>query len=795
MGRRSEKIRIIGVDCPTCVLAIEKELKKLPGVELSADVTTGEAVVSFDERVTLWQIVKAIRDAGYDVEKEHLYLQVDISEEEGGAFEASLAELPGVIQARYSPVTNMASILFNPRTVTREKLLERVKSLFPEIREIEGEREQEEERDEKIPKLVSFILGLGAILYHTSGVFGIHPPLWQYGNYILFLIASIVIALNIDTMRRGFRSLLRRAPTMDSLVSLSVSSIFLYSVWAMLSNSPDVYFEAAAGVMGFISFGRYLEERLRKRSTQSLAELMSKMVDNARVLRGGRVVEVKVEDVREGELVEVREGERVPVDGVVVEGKGYVDESLFTGEPMPKPKDGERRDVVLAGSTLVQGYLLVRVTRAGGETNLAYVIRAVKEAQFYKPEIQRLADLVVGRLTWAVILLSLLTFSYWYFVRDVSVAKALLFSVAVLVVTCPCPLGIAVPMVISLSSVKALRMGVLVRRGDLFERLLGVKVLMLDKTGTLTIGSPKVISSRTFGNREEDISLICSAERRSEHPIGKAIVRYCEERGISFEEPSSFESFPGLGVLARVKGREVAVGSKKMAELLGARVEGIEEVLEEVSRRGNTAVLGIVEREVVFLIEVGDEIRKESQEFVKGIRRAGIEPVLATGDSYATAKVVAEKLGIEEVYAELTPEDKAELVEKMGSKGVAFIGDGINDAIAIGKSSVGIAMGRGADISKEAGDVVVLNNNLLSVLDLFSLAKVVRRKALENFWWAFLYNVALIPVAAGILFDRGIYLTPELAAIAMILSDISVILNSFTVLAWRPTSASLEGHA
>ncbi|MEN2999136.1 MAG: heavy metal translocating P-type ATPase [Acidilobaceae archaeon] len=793
MERRAEKVRIIGVDCPTCVLAIERELKNLPGVDLSVDVTTGEAIVSYDERVTLERIVKAIRDAGYDVEKEHLYLEADLSEEEGGTFETSLTRIPGVIQCRYSPVTHMVSVLFNPRTISREELTQKAKALFPEIREIEGEREQVD-REEFLPRLASFALGLAAISYHTLGVFGIHPPLWQYSNYLLFLIASVTIALNVEMMRKGFRSLLRRAPTMDSLVSLSVSAIFLYSVWAMLRNSPDVYFEAAAGVMGFISFGKYLEERLRRRSAQSLAELMSRMVSSARVYREGRAVEVRVEEVRGGELVEVREGERVPVDGIVVEGKGYVDESVFTGEPMPKAKEGSRRDVVLAGSTLVQGYLLLRATRVGGETSLAYIIRAVREAQFYKPEVQRLADLVVGRLTWAVILLSLLTFTYWYFVRDIGAARALLFSVAVLVVTCPCPLGIAVPMVISLSSVKALKMGMLLRRGDLFERLLGVKVVVLDKTGTLTIGFPKVLSVKAIGE-PRDLDLICSAERRSEHPIGKAIVRYCEEKGIVSDEPSSFESFPGLGVMAKVRGREVAVGSQKMAELLGVNVEGVKGAVSEASRAGSTTVLGIVDREVVFLIEIGDEIRKESEQFVRGIKKAGMKPVLATGDSYLTAKAVAERLGIEEVYAELRPEEKAELVEQMGSRRVAFVGDGINDAVAISRSSVGIAMGRGADVSKEAGDVVILNNNLLSVLDLLSLSKLVRRKALENFGWAFLYNVALIPVAAGVLYDRGIYLTPELAAIAMILSDISVILNSFTVLAWRPTSASLEAHA
>lgn len=790
---REERIRIVGVDCPTCVLAIERALARLPSVKLSADVTTGEAVVRYDpEKTSLGEIVKTIRDAGYDVEKGHLYLEVDLSEEEGWAFENSISKIPGVIQCRYSPVTNMASVLFNPLSLSREELLRDVKALFPEAREVAEEAEPAE-RDELLLRLASFGIGLGAIVYHSLGVFGLHPPLWNYGNYLLFLAATLVIALNLEMMRRGYRSLLRRSPTMDSLVAVAVTAIYLYSSAAVLAGSHEVYFEAAAGVLGFISFGKYLEERLRKRSAETLRELMDRMVNSARVYRNGKAIEMRVEDVKPGEIVEVREGERIPVDGVVVEGKGYVDESPFTGEPLPKLKEGERRDVVLAGSTLVQGYLLVRATRVGKETNIAYIVGAVREAQFYKPEVQRLADVIVGRLTWAVIFLSALTFVYWLLVKDVGAARALLFAVSVLVVTCPCPLGIAVPMVVSLASIRAFKMGVLVRRGDLMERLLGVKIMLLDKTGTLTVGSPRVIRVEKLGE-EGSLAYVCSAEKRSEHPLAKAILKYCDEQGVIYDEPSSFESLPGIGVIATMNGREVAVGSLRLAELLGAHVEGVRERAYEIGRRGNTAVIALVDRKPSLLIEVGDVVREESKAFVEGIKRAGIRPVLATGDTYAAAKAVAERLGIGEVYAELRPEEKAELVERMGAKGVAFVGDGVNDAIAISKSSVGIAMGRGADISKEAGDAVVLNNNLLSILNLLSLAKAVRRKALENFGWAFLYNVALIPIAAGVLYERGIYLTPEMAAVAMILSDIAVVLNSFTIMLWRPTLASPEAH-
>jgi len=581
---------------------------------------------------------------------------------------------------------------------------------------------------------------------------------------------------------------------MESLVSLSATVAYLFSLASLagLVSSGETFFEASAGVLGFVSAGKYLEERLRARAAASVKQLAELQSPKARVVRGGGVVEeVPVEEVKVGDVAEVRAGERIPVDGVVVEGWGYVDESTFTGEPLPRYRSSEGRDPVLAGTLLASGFLRVRATRVGRETNLAYVIRAVREAQFYKPSYQRLADRVVGLLTWAVVAVSLATFTYWVVVGRAPLEVAVLFSVAVLAVSCPCPLGIAVPLVVWVASQKASRLGLLVKRGDAFERVLSVNVAVLDKTGTLTYGQPVVQGVEVLDSSEagEVLEYLCSAESRSEHPLARAIVRYCEDLGIGVSEVDDYVHLPGLGVLSKVNGVEVAVGSARLMEELGVELSA--EVLTRVSSwasKGYTVVLVAVNRAPKAIVKIRDTVRPEARSFVGFLKSLGIRAVLATGDSQLSASAVAEELGIDEVYAGMRPEDKARLVDELTRRGlrVMFVGDGVNDAPAIGRAFLGVAMGRGADVSKEAGDLVVLAG-IGALQGFFKLARVARRKALENLAWAFIYNTTLIPIAAGALYGvLGVVLRPELAAMAMVLSDISVVLNSLSLARWRP---------
>ncbi|MEM4433806.1 MAG: heavy metal translocating P-type ATPase [Thermosphaera sp.] len=798
---RRERFRLIGVDCAACIYSIRRSLERLDGVVgFEADVNSGDAVVVYNaQSLSTRDIVKAIRDVGYDVEKRQLRLSIDLEEAEIPAFEKHVSRINGVIECRYSPITKVAVILFNPYTLSEAELFDEVKAEYPGLREVSEEAAEilgDDKSAEHVRRLVSFVAGLTAVIYHGLMALGVETPFHHYDAYFLFTLATLVIMLNLDILWKGLKSLARWTPTMDSLVSLSSLTTYLYStaVLVLLGGGGEVFFEASAGVLGFVAAGRYLEERLRRRASRALSHLVELSSRTARVVDGtGSVRVVDIGFVKPGDIIEVRAGERIPVDGVVVEGEGYVDESMFTGEPAPKAKDSELRDAVLAGSFLVSGYIRVRATRIGDDTNLAHIVKAVREAQFYKPSIQRIADRVVGFMTWAVILLSSITFAYWFIVEKLPVGESLLFAVSVLAVTCPCPLGIAIPMVVSLASIKATQIGVLIRRGDVLERVLQVNVAVLDKTGTLTVGKPEVLSFTPLNGYDQKTVLenACSAELRSEHPLGKAILDYCSTHQVRLREVSEYDQIPGLGIVARLDDVDVAVGSERLFErLYDNGLDEFSSLIDEVSSRGRTPVVVALNGVPAGVFEIGDKLRPESKEFIRFLKETGIRPVLATGDNEKTAKVVSSELGIETVHAELRPEDKAELVEMLQSSGnrVMFVGDGVNDAASIGRAFVGVAMGRGSDLSKEAGDVVIVNDNLSSLIKLFQLSRKSRRKSMENLAWAFAYNLVLVPIAMGALYKTfGLMLRPEAAAVAMMLSDISVVLNSLSLLKWKPS--------
>ena len=783
-----EKVRIVGVDCPACIIAIQRELAKL-GASLDVDLVTGDALVRFDaEKATLRDIARAIRDAGYDLEKRSLTLLIDVGEEEAARFEANVARVRGVLECRYSPVTGLAKVVFNPYSISEEGLIKAIESLGFEVsRAGEEAAKLVEEGRTPLAPLASFALGLAAVALHTVQALALIP---HVHDSLYAALATLVLLFNAKLLARGLRALARISPTMESLVALSSAITFTYSTFALLGVAAGAtFFEAPAGVLGFVALGKYLEDRLKARALRSVKELAELQRGRARVVRDGSVLEVDASEIKVGDVVEVRAGELILVDGIVVEGWGYVDESTFTGEPVPRFKTAERRDPVLAGTHLTSGFLRVRATRVGKDTNLAYVIEAVREAQFRKPGFQRLADRLVGYLTWAVLALSATTFAFWLAAEE-SLSTSAMFAAAVLAVTCPCPLGIAVPLVVAVATGKAAKLGLLVRGGDVFERVVEVDTVVFDKTGTLTSGLLAVKSVYPFNgfSEAEVLKLAGSAERRSEHPIAKALLNRCTEAGVELVEPQSYDHVPGMGVIASVDGRVVAVGSRRLMEQLEVSIP--REAAEVAARlEGATLIFVAVDGRLAGLVEVRDAIREEAPLVVEYLKRERVEVVLATGDNRSAGESVARALGIEKVYPELRPEDKADLVEELQREGrkAAFVGDGINDAAAIGRAFLGIAMGSGADVSREAGDAVIMSGNLLALVHLRELGKAVKRKAMENLVWAFAYNASLVPVAAGALYRSiGLTLRPELAALAMILSNISVVANAALLLKWRP---------
>ncbi|MEM2020787.1 MAG: heavy metal translocating P-type ATPase, partial [Zestosphaera sp.] len=450
----------------------------------------------------------------------------------------------------------------------------------------------------------------------------------------------------------------------------------------------------------------------------------------------------------------------------------------------------EKRDYFLAGSILSTGYIKVRATRVGRDTVISHIAESAREAQLYKPEFQRFADRIVGFLTWIVIALAFSTSLIWYFITG-NLHLALMFAASVLAVTCPCPLGIAIPMVISIGVLRASRNGILVRRGDVFERMVSADTLIFDKTGTLTIGKPRVTDVFVVNGDEDSLmKYVCSVEGRSEHQLANAILEYCNGKGHgNINEPSNYEYFPGLGVIGEVDGHYIVIGNLELMKRLNIDLsEEVLELVNKIGERGGTPILASVNEVIAGIIGVRDELREEVYEIVEFFKKSGFRTGIASGDIEANVKRVEKVIGADFSKAGLRPEDKASLMKEMESRGsrIVFVGDGVNDAIAIGSAFLGIAVGKATDIAKNAGDVVLVSSSLTKLKQLFNLSLKVKKRALENLAWAFIYNGLLIPIAAGVLYkSHGIMLKPEWAALSMILSDITVVLNSLRLVVER----------
>lgn len=793
-----ERIKVLGVDCPTCIYSIQKSLSKIGVSKFDVDITTGDAFVEYDLSVCRARdVYHAIRSVGYDLFKEQIVVVVDDLSGRTHYLESKLLSLPGVFECRASSVTELVKIIYNPFTINGENILQEISKLgFKEVKVlsevvVKGEREG----FVLVRRLLAFITGLIVIVYSMFSMFIKHGVIVDV--FPLAIIAILTMILSGDIVMRGFRALLKFTPTMESLIALSSTTALIFGFTGLLGLthleggvSLNTFFEASAGVAGFMSFGIYLEERLRGRAAKHIEDLAKLMYGKARVIKDNGTIEVDISSLKQGDVVEVKSGEIIPVDGIVVEGWGYVDESSFTGESIPRLKKSENRDPVLAGCTLTSGFIRIRTTRVGKDTLLSYIIETVKETQFYKPKIARLADGIVGLFTYGVMAIALITFLYWWFIVGES-SMAVLFTASILAVACPCALGIAIPMVVSFAVIKASKRGLLIRRGDVFERILEVDTILFDKTGTLTIGKPVFKGLYIFESMGENeiLSYLCSIESRSEHPLAKAISTYCLERGIECFEPEFYEYFPGMGVIGIVKGVNIAVGNRELMKKLEINLySNVDKLIDDIGSRGTTPIIVAINNKIVGVVEIGDELRPDVETVIRELKKNGFKIGIVSGDIPKNVNYYSKIFNLDLAYSEMKPDDKVQLIEKLQKNGgkIAFIGDGVNDAPAISISHLGIAMGKGADISKEAGDIILTGNKLKDLLTLIDLSKTVKRKFIENLIWAFIYNIILIPIAAGILYNPyGFYIKPEIAALTMILSDISVILNASTILIKR----------
>ncbi len=789
---------IEGMTCAACATRIERKLNRVPGVQAAnVNYATEEAVVSVgSEAPSLRDIVDTVVRTGYGV-------RTAVAEtilEEAGRLPGLLSELErlngiigvetegeGPVAVRVSYIPGVTDLRAVEEVFEKYSGVSARDSLIEEDAVERLEAEQEARYREILRRfLVSAVLTLPIFITSMAGDAFDYPWVkWMQ----LILATPVVFWSGGVFFSRAWNALRHGAADMNTLVALGVASAYGYSVVAVFfpelfraaGQEPHVYFEAAAVIVTLILLGRVLEERAKSRTGAAIRKLVQLQPETARVLRQGREVVIPISEIRLGDQVVVRPGEQIPVDGRILKGATAVDESMITGEPMPVEK--HEGDEVIAGTINTTGAFVCEVTRLGKDTMLQQIVRLVQQAQGSKPPIQRLADKVASIFVPAVLVTACVVFLIWFFVGpEPRFTHAVLRFVTVLIIACPCALGLATPTAIVVATGSAATLGILIRDGAAIETVGAVDHIVLDKTGTITEGRPELSDVVPFGDvtAEEVLRVAASAEVLSEHPIARAVVAGAEARGIAVVPVESFVSATGLGIEARRNGEMILVGNEAFLREHGLRVP-VAATVEALYADGKTVVFVARGSELLGALAVADVIRPTSREAVAAFKEMGVVPVIVTGDAPAAALAVARKVGIEDVRAGVLPKDKAVIVAELQAKGhrVAMVGDGINDAPALAQADVGISIGSGTDIAIEASDITLMRADLLAAVDAFRLSRRTMRVIRQNLFFAFIYNVILIPVAAGALYPvTGLLLNPMIASGAMAMSSVSVVSNS-----------------
>ncbi|MBS3020410.1 Copper-transporting P-type ATPase [Comamonas sp. PE63] len=815
------ELSVEGMTCASCVGRVERALKKVPGVqEAVVNLATEKASLTVADpaqaAAILPQAVAAIEKAGYAVPAQSVDLQVNgmTCASCVGRVERALKKVPGVQDAVVNLATERASVQLQGG-VTVGALIAAIEKAGYEAQPVAhsagatgedatAERRAQERESLKRSLIFATLFALPVFLLEMGGhmVPAFHH--WIAGSigtqnswYLQFaLTAMVLFGPGRRFFEKGVPALLRAAPDMNSLVAVGTSAAFAYSVVATFvpqwlpAGSVNVYFEAAAVIVALILLGRFLEARAKGNTSEAIRRLVQLQAKTARVRRDGQVQEVDIAQVRAGDLIEVRPGERIPVDGEVIEGRSFVDESMISGEPVPVEK-AEGAEVV-GGTVNQNGALAFRATKVGADTLLAQIIRMVEQAQGSKLPIQALVDKITMWFVPAVMAAALLTFVIWLvWGPDPALSFALVNAVAVLIIACPCAMGLATPTSIMVGTGRAAQMGVLLRKGEALQQLKDARVVAVDKTGTLTRGRPELTDLALADGFERGAVLaqVAAVEDRSEHPIARAIVDAAKAEGLEIPAISDFASVTGFGVRAVVLGDQVEIGADRFMRELGLSVDGFAAEAERLGSEGKTPLYAAIGGRVAAMIAVADPIKPTSKPAIDALHALGLKVAMITGDNRHTAEAIARQLGIDEVVAEVLPGGKVESVKRLKAEHgtLAYVGDGINDAPALAEADVGIAIGTGTDIAIEAADVVLMSGDLSGVPNAIALSKATMKNIGENLFWAFAYNVALIPVAAGLLYPfNGMLLSPVFAAGAMALSSVFVLSNALRLKRFKP---------
>jgi Cu+-exporting ATPase len=811
-------LKIEGMTCAACARAVERVTKKLDGIsESNVNLATEKLNIVFDEtKISVADIQAAVEKAGYkaltDTASKTLKIEGMTCTSCAKAVERAVRKLQGVEDANVNFATEKLSIRYEPSLLRISDIKKTVeKAGYSALEEAKIDEDKEKKERERKALWRRFVLSaiftaplLSITMGHMFGsAVGFHlpemiDPMMNALNFALIqliLVLPVVIA-GYKFFTIGLKTLLKGSPNMDSLIAIGTSAGFIYGVFAVFQifrgnteYANHLYFEAAGVILTLITLGKYLESVTKGKTSEAIKKLMGLAPKTATIIRDGKEIEIPIEEVETGDIIFVKPGEKMPVDGNVVEGSTSVDESMLTGESIPVEKNP--RDAIIGASINKNGTIKYVATRIGKDTALAQIIKLVEEAQGSKAPIAKLADVISGYFVPAVMGIALLSALGWYFIGGQSAVFALTIFISVLVIACPCALGLATPTAVMVGTGKGAEYGVLIKSGVALETTHKINTIVFDKTGTITEGKPKVTDVITAAGISPNdlLHLAASAEKGSEHPLGEAIVREAEDKKLSFKKPDAFKAIPGQGIEVQIEGRAMLLGNKKMMGEREISLLHFEGTSDQLAREGKTPMYIAIDNTLAGIIAVADTVKENSSRAIEILHKMNIEVVMITGDNQRTAEAIAKLVGIDRTLAEVLPQDKANEVKKLQQEGrkVAMVGDGINDAPALAQADIGIAIGSGTDVAMESADIVLMRSDLLDVSAAIQLSKNTIRNIKQNLFWAFGYNILGIPIAMGILYIfGGPLLNPAIAAAAMSFSSVSVLLNALRLKGFKP---------
>ncbi len=798
-SKKKIELKVSGMTCASCATNIEKSLSKLDGV-IKAQVNLANETVSIEHdsnKLKLTDFEKAITDVGYDVINEKAVIKI------GGMTcamcvktnEEALKKLDGVVSVNVNLGAEKAYVTYNPKLVSIADFKKAIESVGYQYLGLEGEETEdlEEKTRKKSLKEKRNRIIIGFFVSIPLMILMYLPLSWPFPmSYFMLMVSTpVFVYISYPIFIAGYRALKNKTLDMDVMYSMGIGVAFVASIFGtfeIVLTREFLFYETAVMLATFLTLGRYLETRAKGRTSEAIKKLIGLQPKTATVIRDKLEIEIPIEDVQLNDIVVVKPGEKIPVDGIVVDGESYVDESMISGEPIPVLKKKNRN--VIGGTLNKNSVIKFKATKIGKDTVLSQIINLVQEAQGSKPPVQRIADTAVTYFIPTVLTIAIISFLVWYLILGNTLLFSLTSLISVLVIACPCALGLATPTAVTVGLGRGAELGVLIKKGEALEIPQKLTTVIFDKTGTLTKGKPEV-TDIVYNRKDKNslLKIVASVEKNSTHPLAEAIIKKAKEEKIQFTSVLNFNTISGKGVTATFNDKKIIIGNRKLFTEKKISYKSFEKEIIKFEKQGKTVLLTSIDNKLSGLIVIADTLKETTNAAIQEFKKMGLKVVMITGDNPRTASAVGRQIGIDHVLAEVLPQDKAAEVKKLQEKGevVAFVGDGINDAPALAQADVGIAIGSGTDIALESGEIVLVKDDLLDAVGAVQLSKKVMTRIKQNIFWAFAYNTALIPIAAGVLYPFfGITFRPELAGLAMAMSSVTVITLSLLLKGYIP---------